>query len=118
MEEVFPYWQDPGLLFSLAMVMVFGCATFLMWRFPPRQINPLYGYRTRRAALSEAHWQLAQKYSGKLLGYLCLSFFLYPLLRSFWSCPAYLGLSLVLAQLVFAPLWLYWQTEKKLAQLE
>ena len=35
---------------------------------PPNQSNNAYGYRTRRASLSQESWDYAQKYSGR---YLC-----------------------------------------------
>ncbi|WP_051541397.1 SdpI family protein [Caldalkalibacillus mannanilyticus] len=35
--------------------------------FPPRRINHLYGYRTRRARRNIENWTLANRYSSKLL---------------------------------------------------
>lgn len=33
--------------------------------FPPKNINSLYGYRTRNAMSSQEKWEFAQKYSAK-----------------------------------------------------
>lgn len=38
-----------------------------MWKKPPRKINPLAGYRSRRSMKSQAAWDFAQAYSGRLM---------------------------------------------------
>lgn len=41
---------------------------FLVTRqFPPKKINSLYGYRTRRSMANTEAWQFAQVYSTKLM---------------------------------------------------
>lgn len=41
---------------------------FLITRqFPPKKINSLYGYRTRRSMANTEAWQFAQVYSTKLM---------------------------------------------------
>ena len=45
-------------------------ATFLLvgWmlqRFPPKRINRWSGYRTRRSMKDQAHWDFAQRFSGR-----------------------------------------------------
>ena len=35
--------------------------------YPPKKINPLYGYRTPRSMKNEDTWQLANTYSANLL---------------------------------------------------
>lgn len=48
-----------GLLFS-------GLGAW-MWKFPPRKINLLAGYRTPRSMKSQAAWDFAQVYAGRLM---------------------------------------------------
>jgi len=40
-----------------------------MWKRPPRRIKSYIGYRTRRSMKSQAAWDFAQVYSGKVLFY-------------------------------------------------
>lgn len=51
-----------NLLIPLAMV-IFG-VVFLRW--PPREINGVFGYRTARSMASQAAWDFAHAYMGKL----------------------------------------------------
>ena len=36
-------------------------------KYPPRNINSIYGYRTKRSMASQEAWDFAQPYSGKLM---------------------------------------------------
>jgi len=40
---------------------------FVMFKFPPKNINMLYGYRTTRSMKNQEQWDFSQKYSAKLL---------------------------------------------------
>ncbi|MCI8543521.1 MAG: SdpI family protein [Lachnospiraceae bacterium] len=51
-----------NLLIPLLMI-VFG-VVFLRW--PPRKINGLFGYRTARSMASQAAWNFAHAYMGRL----------------------------------------------------
>lgn len=39
----------------------------IMYKFPPRKINILYGYRTMNSMKSQERWDFSQKYSAKEL---------------------------------------------------
>ncbi len=43
-------------------------ASWLMIKYPPKKVNNLYGYRTRRSKKSKESWDFAQSYSSKLMG--------------------------------------------------
>jgi uncharacterized membrane protein len=45
--------------------IVFLVAGWLLKQYPPKSINWLYGYRTRRSMSSQACWDFAQKAAGK-----------------------------------------------------
>jgi uncharacterized membrane protein len=45
--------------------IVFVLAGFLMMKFPPKKINPLYGYRTARSMKSTEAWNYAQRVSAR-----------------------------------------------------
>lgn len=41
-------------------------AGFLLYKFPPKNINSFFGYRTLRSMKNVETWMFAQKYSGKV----------------------------------------------------
>lgn len=54
--------------------IVFIPAGIILYFFPPKRINYLYGYRTKSSMQSQDRWEFAQKYSAKQMikGGLCL----------------------------------------------
>tara|TARA_B100000795_G_scaffold269619_1_gene259602 strand:- start:1046 stop:1390 length:345 start_codon:yes stop_codon:yes gene_type:complete len=64
-----------GLLFLLSIIF---------WKFPPKKINNLYGYRTFKAMQNEDIWNFANTIFNKnLLMYAGLSFIATMLLANF-----------------------------------
>jgi uncharacterized membrane protein len=49
---------------SLLCGIIFLLATGFMHSFPPKEINYLYGYRTKRSMKSKESWDFAQHYSN------------------------------------------------------
>ncbi len=49
------------LIFAASMV---GCG-LLLWKCPPKDINSLIGYRTKRSMRSQEAWDFSQRYAGK-----------------------------------------------------
>lgn len=43
---------------------IFLLAGMIMYLFPPKKINSLYGYRTSSSMASDERWQFAQKFSA------------------------------------------------------
>ena len=59
-----------SLLFMPLMVgSIFILVGIFMFRFSPKTINALYGYRTKSSMKTQKSWNFAQKYSSKLLIY-------------------------------------------------
>lgn len=56
-------------LFSIAGLVgiIFILVGFVMYKFPPKNINSLYGYRTTGSMSSQEKWDFAQKFSSKLM---------------------------------------------------
>ena len=50
------------LLFTGPLFLILG---LILYRFPPRKINPLFGYRTSRSMRDQASWDLAQVVSSR-----------------------------------------------------
>ncbi|MCK0200176.1 SdpI family protein [Ornithobacterium rhinotracheale] len=51
------------LIFDFALVGL----PLLMYLFPPKELNAIYGYRTKRASRDQASWDFAQRYALKRL---------------------------------------------------
>ncbi len=51
------------LIFIPAIVLFLGWG---LYKFPPKEIEQYYGYRTKRARSSKEAWIFAQQYSGRL----------------------------------------------------
>lgn len=61
-----------NLLIPLSMIG-FG---WMFLKSPPKEINAVFGYRTRRSMLNPDTWEFAHRYFGKL--WLCLGLILLP----------------------------------------
>ena len=53
------------LIPQLILSLVFLVGGLLMAKYPPKKINPLYGYRTRRSMQSPEAWKYAQRISSR-----------------------------------------------------
>lgn len=53
-------------LFSILILVggIFSITAILLYIFPPKKINYLYGYRTSSSMRSEERWHFAQRYSA------------------------------------------------------
>lgn len=47
--------------------LTFLLAGLQLFKFPPKKINGLYGYRTRRSMKNQKNWDYAQRMGGKLM---------------------------------------------------
>lgn len=45
--------------------IVFIIIGIITLKFPPKKINPLYGYRTKKSMKNQLNWTFAQTYSSK-----------------------------------------------------
>src|SRR5690606_36015306 len=54
----------------------------IMYFFPPKKINSLYGYRTGRSMKSQKNWDFAQKYGAKALAVLGVLFIMISFTRT------------------------------------
>ncbi len=51
----------------LCVGIVFILVGLIMYAFPPKKINGLYGYRTQTSMQSQQKWDFAQTYSSKIM---------------------------------------------------
>lgn len=59
--------EHPMVLCCGLVGLIFAIAGAILWIFPPKKINGLYGYRTAKSMSSEESWKFAQTYSAKLM---------------------------------------------------
>jgi uncharacterized membrane protein len=59
MEEIF----TNSFAVSLLCGVIFLIVALITYWFPPKKINPLYGYRTSSSMKSQERWDFAQRYS-------------------------------------------------------
>jgi uncharacterized membrane protein len=73
------YLSHGYCLFMLVLALVIR-------KFPPKKINPIYGYRTRRSMMNQQTWDAANTYSTKgminiavwSLGLAVVTYYIYP----------------------------------------
>lgn len=58
---------NPILLMTGIIFIITGG---IMYFFPPKNINSLYGYRTASSIKSQTKWDFAQKYSAKIMAFI------------------------------------------------
>ena len=57
-------WANPIFLIPFITGPVFIVAGIVMLKFPPKEINGFYGYRTKRSMKSQQSWEFAQRFSS------------------------------------------------------
>jgi uncharacterized membrane protein len=60
-ESLYIYVMPLAILFS------FSIAGLVLYLFPPKKINGIYGYRTPRSIKNQSNWDYAQKLGGKFM---------------------------------------------------
>ena len=61
------FFNNPIVEFFVLVGGIFIIVGMIMMFFPPKNINHLYGYRTRNSMKSQERWDFAQKFSAKEL---------------------------------------------------
>jgi uncharacterized membrane protein len=89
---------EDSILVILFFVTFITLITGYWFRFkPPKTINFIYGYRTKRSMSSQEHWDFAHLYSGKLMLILGVVLFFLALLSLFVKIQLEAPLSILLA---------------------
>ncbi|GGW66354.1 SdpI/YhfL family protein [Winogradskyella epiphytica] len=57
--------DHPLLIIPFSVGLIFIVVGFIMYKFPPKEINGLYGYRTSASMKNQERWDFAQVYSSK-----------------------------------------------------
>ena len=92
--------------------LIFVVVAWLMLKYPPKEINQLYGYRTPASMKSQERWDFAQVYSSRLMfrmGWIFMAIAIPALfLQIDEGISAFLGLGL----LIGGTIWLLVSTER------
>lgn len=107
-------WLDP-LFFSSGITGVsLVLIGIIVRKFPPKEINDLYGYRTKRSRASQEAWDFAQEYSNDLLIWVGAYNILIGCIGLFIATRELTGVILSLLFLGLSVWYLYWKTEGEL----
>ncbi|MDO5511069.1 MAG: SdpI family protein [Weeksellaceae bacterium] len=111
-------FEDPLFLTNALCGLSFLLAGAFMHNFPPKEINPLYGYRTRRSMKNQKNWEFAQEYSAKKLLQTGALLLISSILGLVWNVEESFSLLVTLAILILCIIYLFYTTETQLKRLE
>lgn len=92
----------------------FILAGFVMYFFPPKKINSLYGYRTTNSMKSQQNWDFAQKYSTKFMLLLSIFFLLIATINIILSVPEPVRMIIEFIVLLSGIGCMFWKVEKEI----
>ncbi|MGB5191063.1 SdpI family protein [Robiginitalea sp.] len=58
-------FYNPWTIVLVLTGLIFVLAGYILQKYPPKSINWLYGYRTRRAMQGQEQWDFAQVFAGR-----------------------------------------------------
>lgn len=107
-------------MFSLNNIMhipafasiIFLIAGFIMYIFPPKKINYLYGYRTNSSMKSDERWVFAQKYSSIQMMLSAVKLFIVSLILPWFNSIFETNIFLQIAIIVIVIGLMFYKVEK------
>lgn len=97
--------------------IIFIITSLISLKYPPKAINHLYGYRTKRSMASKEAWDFAQSYSNKKLFEMGLILILLGIISIPVEINEFLGILISILMIIGLTILLYYQTESKLKKL-
>ena len=91
---------------------------FLMKKRPPKTINHLYGYRTKRSMKDQKTWDFAQQYSAKEMIQAGLYLLAVSIIGWFIHLPEMVTYPLGISIMVVLMILMFVRTEKALKEIE
>jgi uncharacterized membrane protein len=64
MEDILIYMVENLFFMPFLIGVVFVITGFIMLKFPPKTINHLYGYKTKKSMINQDVWNFSQRYSS------------------------------------------------------
>lgn len=109
-------WLNPIFLIPILTAPIYILAAILMLKYPPKNINSLYGYRTNRSRKSQESWDFAQKYSAKKMIVFSVVLIILAIFGLKISFNEAIDVSIGIALILLACIVPLVQTEKKLKE--
>jgi uncharacterized membrane protein len=103
-------------LIGVSLGFIFLITGFILLKFPPNNINFLYGYRTKNSMKSKERWDFAQQYSAKLMIKGGIYFLVLGVIGPFLNLSDTLNVAIGIGSLLLFCIFLIINTEKKLKQ--
>src|SRR5690606_19623896 len=107
-------FENPIFVSAVLIGPIFIIAGILLFKFPPKKINHLYGYRTKRSMEDEEKWCFSQKYSAKLMIVFGGIYSLILLILTNFKISETIGLILSIGLMLLLCFGTYFFTENKL----
>ena len=110
-------WLNPLFLICVSTGLIFIVTAIIGTKYPPKGINQIYGYRTKRSMSSQERWDFAQKYSNDLTQKYGILLVLLGFIGYFIKDPSQL-ISVVIATIlvILTCLALFYKTENALKE--
>ena len=102
----------------LCVGIVFILAGIILYVFPPKKINGLYGYRTQTSMQSQQKWDFAQTYSGKIMILTGLIFTLIAPSKGLFQTNATVDLAIGMFCMIIGSILMIVAVEKALRKIE
>ena len=114
--NLYPLFYNPIFLGFFSTGILFIIGGYILLKNPPKEINWLYGYRTKISMKNQKLWDFAQTYSAKVLMKLGLALTSISLLGLIYTPTIEVALMLTLIVIIFNVVLLVYLVEKKLKQ--
>jgi hypothetical protein len=112
MEQILNYLADRVGIVSFLVGIVFFIAAIIMHFFPPKEVNYLYGYRTKASMKNQQVWDFSQKYSTGKMFQLALFLLAFSFLNLFISINQELAAFLGIGFMIVGCIYMIVTTEK------
>lgn len=105
-------------LFSIPLIVgfIFALIGSLVYQFPPQDINPLVGYRTKNSMKSKERWDFAQKYAFKLMTYIGVVLMCLSMVGLVFNVKESVGGYIGATEVIIASIMLIYKTERAIKQ--
>ena len=94
--------------------LIFYVAGYIQFKYPPKKINFLYGYRTTTSIRSQEIWDFSQTLSAKKIQQLGVYLFFGGILAYFINIDHFFAMWIGISLVTGSPVLLIFQVEKEL----
>ena len=108
--------KNPLIHIPFSVGLIFIAAGFIMFRFPPKTINSIYGYRTTKSMESQEKWDFSQKYSSIEMMKLGLILSISSLLGFITTFNNFTNMIIGLGLMLLMVITLIWRVEKAIKE--